>query len=332
MYYPQHSKIFLECLNSLIGKKVAILGHVRPDGDCVGAQVGLCRALNKMGIEAIAVNAHSIPRSLQSFIEDTPFHHTGTGYDLTNHELILVDCADHQRIGDDYVSMGSKPLLNIDHHISNTLYATHNIVIHTAAATCEIIAGMLFDNNLEMDPVMAQALYVGIATDTGQFLFPSTNEIVFEIAAQLVRQGANPGIAGEHLYQKEQFPKLHLLQRFLTTITLELQGRVCVGALSNKDYEEVGVTREVSEGFVDFTRSIEGVDLGVFFEYTGTGDIKASLRAKDAKYRVDLLAAHYAGGGHACAAGFSLSNTPYEAFYKTFLSDVEKHFQQMDLK
>jgi len=219
---------------------------------------------------------------------------------------VLVDCADHARGGERLKGRYPAPVAVIDHHLSNLGYAEIDIVDAASAATCEILAGLFFDHGLPVDARSAQALYTGILTDTGQFRFNSTSRRCFVLAGELVARGAKPAEAGYELYERETEGKLRLLQRFLASLKVECGGRVCIGTLPAGVFEQTGSNGEDTEGLVDYARSIEGVDIGALIEERPDGSVKASLRAKDPAYRVDLVAAQFNGGGHACAAGLSL--------------------------
>ena len=156
-------------------------------------------------------------------------------------------------------------------------------------------------------PQTAQALYAGILTDTGQFRFNSTSRRCFLLAGELVARGAAPAEAGYELYERESVGKLQLLQRFLSSLRIECGGRVCIGRLPEALFAATGTGGEDTEGLVDYARSIEGVEIGVLIEERPGGALKASLRAKDPACRVDLIAAQFHGGGHACAAGLNLN-------------------------
>ncbi|MEY2882057.1 MAG: hypothetical protein RLZZ15_4437, partial [Verrucomicrobiota bacterium] len=148
----------------------------------------------------------------------------------------------------------------------------------------------------------------GVLTDTGQFRFNSTTRRCFVLAGELVARGASPVEAGYHLYERETAGKMQLLQRFLASLRLECGGRVCVGTLPAGIFEQTGTTAEDTEGLVDYARSIEGVDIGALIEERADGSVKGSLRAKAPAFRVDLVAAQFNGGGHACAAGLNLKS------------------------
>ena len=133
------SKFFDKLLTQLLGESVLVLGHRRPDGDCVGSQVAFTRALLGMGIDARAVNQDSAPRTLKKFIGDTPFLQPNEIED-SEALIITVDCADHARVGEELMNRFPSVLLNIDHHVSNTHYAKNNFVFADASATAEILA------------------------------------------------------------------------------------------------------------------------------------------------------------------------------------------------
>ena len=308
-FYPELAGAFDRLLNAVAGRKVAVVGHARPDGDCIGSQVALARVLAARGLEVACVNADPVPARLRFLAGGTTFVRTDEMVARTEQPAaIFVDCADHGRAGERLQAHFPAPAGNIDHHLSNGGYAAVNLVDSASAATCEILAGLILDHDLPVDAATAQALYTGILTDTGQFRFPSTSRRCFVLAGELVARGASPAVAGHELYERESPGRLRLLQHFLGSLRMECGGRVCVGTLSPADFAQTGTGAEDTEGLVDYTRSIVGVDIGVLIEERPDGGVKASLRAKDASYRVDLVAAEFGGGGHACAAGLNLKS------------------------
>lgn len=301
---------------------VVVIGHMRPDGDCIGSQIALCRVLNALGARAIAVNADSIPGRLQGFIADTPFI-AGEPFAGDAEIAITVDCADPSRIGDRLRVQFPSIFLNIDHHLSNPHYGEKNLICPKACATGEILANVLLDGDLPVDAVTAQALYIAIATDTVQFRFSSTNATVFERCQQLCTYGADPAAASLLLYEQEPLRKLKLLQCFLGTLELVCEARVCIGHLRRTMFEATGAQPEDAEGFVDYARSVSNVAIGALLEEQ-EGTLKASLRTKEPKYRVDCLAQQFGGGGHACAAGLNVRET-WDSFYPRFIQALETH-------
>jgi phosphoesterase RecJ-like protein len=310
-YFPELADAFGRLLAAVAGRKIAVIGHARPDGDCIGSQVALARVLAAQGVDVACVNPDRVPRRLQFLVPDMTFLRTEELLKRSDaREAVFVDCADQGRVGERLKGLFPRPLGNIDHHLSNGDYAEVNLVDSGAAATCEILAGVFLDQGLSFDARVAQALYAGILTDTGQFRFPSTSRRCFLLASELLARGADPAVAAYELYERESSGKLQLLQRFLATLTLECGGRVCVGTLPEGIYAATGTSPEDTEGLVDYARAIDRVDVGVLIEERSDGSVKASLRGKDPVLRLDLVAAQFGGGGHACAAGLNCKPAP----------------------
>ena len=326
-FFPNKSALFAQSVNQLKGRQVAVCGHLRPDGDCIGSTVATVRMFNQLGVDALGINQDEVPANLKTFVDDTPLLRAAD-FQREEHLAVTVDCADKKRIGDRLVELFPEVKLNIDHHISNKAYAQENLIIADASATAEILAGIFMDLRYEIDPVTAQALYVGIATDTGQFRFPSTTPKTFEIVRRLCEYGAQPAEAALELYEKESFAKIKLLQAFLNTLRMEFGKRVCVGLLEADVYDKTGANTEDSEGLVDYARSIAGVKIGVLIEER-EGSVKASLRAKDPFYRVDQVAKRFGGGGHACAAGLNIEKSSIKEFYPQLMDALREHFEAL---
>lgn len=329
-FFPGMSEGFIRLLASLEGRRVAVVGHARPDGDCIGAQVALARVLRAGGRDTVCVNPDPVPRRLQFLVGDVPFLPTDALLAEAEERLaVYVDCADHTRAGERLRRRFPSPAGNLDHHLSNVGFAAVNLVDNTAAASCEVLAGLLFDQALPIDPPTAMALYAGILTDTGQFRFSSTSRRCFVLAGELVARGADAAAAGYELYERESLGKLRLLCQFLSTLALECGGRVCLGLLPRGIFERTESTAEDTEGLVDYARSIDGVDIGVLIEERPDGGVKASLRAKDPAFRVDLVAGAFGGGGHACAAGLNLPR-PATDFRAALVAALERRLAEVD--
>jgi len=326
VHFPELAASFDAALRELIGKPVAVLGHVRPDGDCIGSQVALARVLRSLGADAVCVNQHPVPRNCAAFVGDTPFF-LADAAPLEGRIAVSVDCADRKRLGAALDKRFPEIFLNVDHHISNTRYACHNFVAPASAATGEVLGGLFIDNGYAIDAVTAQALYVGVATDTGQFRFGSTTKQTFDICRDLMDCGADPAAAALELYENESPSKLALLQRFLASLSFHCDGRACIGVLRPEDFAETGAIKEDTEGLVDYARAIAGVEIGVLLEHVD-GITKGSFRAKHPVHRVDELARGFNGGGHACAAGFN-PGISLEELYPRVVNALESHFKNL---
>jgi phosphoesterase RecJ-like protein len=329
-FYPDFSGAFADLLIAVAGRPVAVVGHARPDGDCIGSQVALARILSARGPAAVCVNPDPVPRRLGFVSHGMKFIRTDEALLLPEGTVaVFVDCADHARAGERLKARFPRPAGCIDHHLSNSGYAAINIVDSRSAATSEILAGLFIDAGLPIDSVTAMALFTGIVTDTGQFRYNSTSQRSFILAGELVARGASPPEAGYELYERESAGKLRLLQNFLASLTMECGGRVCVGTLPPGIFEKTGTTAEDTEGLVDFARCVDGVDIGVLIEERADGSVKASLRAKDPLCRLDLVAGQFGGGGHACAAGLNQKKGVAE-FRPLLLSALGDRLRAMD--
>jgi len=322
-FFPDLSPGLAALADQLCGERTVVLGHAKPDGDCVGAQIALARLLQARGVEAVPCNADPPPSSL-AFLQAETRVRTLDAEAARSLPAIYADCADPERVGGEAsrALAGIRPFANVDHHISNTRFAERNLVDTTASATCEIVAGMALDLGWEIDAPAANALYAGVLTDTGRFGYASTSPRVFEICARLVEAGAAPAEATTALYATYSIPQLKLLERFLRSLELACGGRVCVGQLRQADFEATGANPEDTEGFVDYARAAREADIGVLLEERKS-TVKGSLRAADGSWRLDQVARRFGGGGHAAAAGLS-SDLPLDDLRAQLLQALEE--------
>lgn len=311
---------FWQDLLDILPQRIGVLGHVRGDGDSTGSQIALTRALKLAGKDATLFFEKALSESLQTFIEDTQ---SQVIEDFATHEVdgwVIVDCADLKRLP---VS-SNKPLLGlVDHHRSTRPYAELNCIESNYAATAEILTALFQANNLPIDYTTANALYLGILTDTGQFTYRNTTAQTLEKAAYLVSQGASPSLVSERIFNQVTLPQLHLKQLFLKNLHLEIEGKVCIGTLTTQDFELAKTTPLDAVDFVDRTRSIKGVLAGAYIEEY-QGRIKVSLRSNTDSLKLDELASHFGGGGHAAAAGFTVNDKDLAIVYKELLDLFRK--------
>lgn len=326
--FPVATAAFRAILDGIGRRPVAVIGHARPDGDCIGAQVALVRVLRSLGFEARCVNPDAVPRRLDFVARDEAFCNVD-GLDDRDWLPVHVDCADQERAGLRLMARFPTVFGNIDHHVSNRGYAMHNCVVSSSAATCEILAGLFLEQGLAVDAPTAQALYAGILTDTGQFRFASTTHRTFQLAAELVSRGANPVEAGFELYEREPAGKMQLLQRFLASLEMHAGGRICIGTLAEGVFAATDTNHEDTEGLVDYARAIDGVEIGCLIEERADG-LKASLRAKDPVFRVDQVAAQFNGGGHACAAGLNVKGISAADFRAQLVAALLRRLERVE--
>jgi phosphoesterase RecJ-like protein len=279
------------------------------------------------GIDSLCVNRDRVPLNMVSYTQGLTFL-TGAQYVPDGRVAVAVDCADASRIGPDLLDkFGGKLWGNIDHHASNPGYAQHNIVVKTAAATCHVLAFGALRQNLGCDTATAKALHLGIVTDTGRFSYASATAEVFALAAELIERGANPAETNFLVFEHESRGKLELTKRFLNSIQFHEAGKICSGELTQADYTATGTTKEDKEGLVEFPRSVEGVEIAVLME-EGHDGVRGSLRGRDPRLRLDLLAGKLNGGGHVLAAGFNMLGCTLAKDRTRILGIVAEHYRE----
>jgi len=321
-FYPELAEFFDLLIKSCVGKNVAIIGHMRPDGDCIGSQIALASVMRDIGAKnVICLNKHEVPHIYEKYADGEAFVSADDFSDLS-YEIIAVDCADYSRTSEFIKERFPTPLGAIDHHINDKNYAKINLICQTSSATCELIAGLLFDAGIKINKKIANALYVGMVMDTRQFTTNSTSAKTFEIAAELAKEGANLPQVAIDLYQCERFAKVKLLSRYLANIERYADGKICGGTLYMKDIQECGSLKEDSDGLVDYARAVENVEASFLIEELPVG-AKASLRCKDPKYAMNIVAQNFGGGGHACAAGCNTTMN-VEDFKKALIEEISK--------
>ena len=198
-------------------------------------------------------------------------------------------------------------MLNIDHHHDNTRFGTINHVDPQASCTAEMVWDLAHGLGVELTPAITEALYVGLVTDTGRFMYENTGPRAHEMAAELIAGGLDPHEIYRHLYEGVPQGKLQLLARGLSNVERFDDGLLTVTQLTRDDYERSGADESFSEGVVDHLRSVEGTAVAglVREQLGGSGTRKVSLRATDDRIDVSAIARAGGGGGHRRAAGFS---------------------------
>lgn len=298
-----------------------VVGHVRPDGDSIGSHLAIFHILKKIGKKCFVVDNYDFPPQFYSFVDGVERIKIA---DIDESlPLICCDCSDLKRIGEPLLQKVNKPFLNIDHHMSNKLFAEHNIVDPKSASTTEIISDIIISEQFSINFEIARLLYVGILTDTGRFAYGSTSEKTFRIAEFLVKNGARPNEIFEKIFTNERIERYRLLERFLRNIDADFTNKTCISRLDEKDFLETGALWFDSEGFVDYTRNLADISVGAYLEFRDDS-VKASLRTSDPKLQLDVFAKKFDGGGHQCAAGFTFKGDTSN-FYEQFRIMLIEH-------
>jgi phosphoesterase RecJ-like protein len=290
-------------------QRIAVLSHVRPDGDALGSQLALALSLQKLGKDVRVWNEDGmlekysfLPRA--ELVTKPPS--TPEDVDLA----IALDTAIQNRLGSALAAVRSTKLwINIDHHLSNPRYGDLIRIDDTAPATGQILFELITSQKLPLDRDIAENLYVAISTDTGSFQYPKTTTRTFEIAAELVGIGLDVGSISRHLYENFPRRRVELLRELLRTMRFDGDGRVGSFKLDLKTAAELRVIPEDNEGLIDHLRAIHGVVVAVFFEELLDGKVRVSMRSKDEKVDVCAICQQFGGGGHTLAAGARIRGT-----------------------
>lgn len=283
---------------------VVILGHVRPDGDCLGSTLGLYHYIqtNYPAIRAAVYLEESSPKFGYLAGYDAILHET----DEERYELcICLDCGDEERLGafGVYLANASKSLC-LDHHITNTRFCEVNLVSENASSTCEVLFEQLDDEKI--DKAAAECLYTGLIHDTGVFKYSCTSARTMEIAGKLMAKGIDFGSIIDNSFYKKTYVQNQILGRALLESITFLDGKCIFSALRQSEMEFYGVNGKDMDGIIDQLRLTEGVEVAIFMYQTGPQEFKVSLRSQNA-VDVSRIASYFGGGGHVRAAGCTMS-------------------------
>jgi len=284
-------------------ERFLIATHVRPDGDAIGALLGMKLILESLGKKADAFCRDKFPPEFEFLPEADSvgaLPHPDARYDAA----IFVDCGDLERVGDalyDFIKNHVPVVINIDHHVTGRPFGTFHWVETRASSTCEMIFDLCMHLSQPPDPDLAMLLYTGIITDTGSFRFANTNRRVFEIATVLVESGADPAYIAQEVYDSTSPEKLSLLASALGTVEFHANSRLASAELTRAMLERTKTSYADSEGFINHLRSVKTVKMAVFFREGSDGLIHVSLRSRDG-IDVATFAQRHGGGGHRLAA------------------------------
>ncbi len=288
-----------------------IFCHSRPDGDALGSGLALCLAMRAAGKSAHLVCEDAPPEKF-AFIPSMKEVKTSLPegeYDA----FITVDCAELSRIGRfaQAYSRFRGDTVNIDHHISNCGYAKVNCV-RNCSATCEIMPDILDAAGLEISQEVSQLLMLGLMTDSGTFTHNDVTAHTFRVAARLREKGADVTKINYQVFSRQKKARALLFRRALSNLRFALEDRLAFVFVSCEDIEKTGADRSMTEGFVDYPLTIDGVEVSVALMEMKPGQYKASLRSKGA-VNVNSVAATFGGGGHVLASGCMLYGEYEEA-------------------
>ena len=303
--------------------KLICVTHENPDGDALGSLIAMQQILTALGKSSVMfIDAAEFPLPHEYHFLPLAGLVTTPPDDLGERTIVFLDCGNlernpadaFQQAGGGRAGGDGLHILNIDHHHDNTRFGTVNLVDDQSSCTAEIVWDLMHGLDVEPTKVIAEALYVGLITDTGKFMYENTGPRAHLMAAELIEIGVDVHDVYRHVYEDVPYGKLALLARGLANVERYDDGRLTVTALSAEDYARSGAEESYSEGVIDHLRAVEGTAVAALVrDRMGTDPArpdgaplrKVSLRASDDRVDVSRIARAQGGGGHRQAAGFS---------------------------
>jgi len=290
-------------------ERFILTAHEGPDGDALGSLLGMHHLLGQLGKDSVmfmAAKEFPLPIEYRFLPLEEVFHEAPA--DMADRTVVFLDCGNIDRMPVEFLSEGDNFRINIDHHHDNTRFGDVNLVEVGASSTAEIVYELAVALGAEITPEIAAALYVGLITDTGKFMYENTNARTHRIAADLIDAGVQVDDTYRRLYEHVPIEKLRLLSRALEGIGRYCGERLIVSYITAADYEASGGGEEMTEGIIDHLRSIEGCKVAAMIRDKGDrgrAARKVSLRSSGGEIDVSAMARKHGGGGHKRAAGFS---------------------------
>jgi phosphoesterase RecJ-like protein len=280
--------------------------HVRPDGDGLGSMLALADTLQRQGKEVQLVIASTFPpRYLFLDAKKQIERFTPPGDSWRGSEVIVIlDTGTWNQLGDlgPFVKSSTAAKVVIDHHLTQDDLGAQRFVDDGAEATGRLVYEAIQALGVPLSSTAADQLFVALAMDTGWFRHSNTTSVTFELATALSRAGARPTPLDELLFNQNSLPRMKLMGRVLDRLCVVADGQVAYSHVRRSDYAETGATTLDTEDLVNFTRSLAGVEVGLFFMEQPRGGVKVSFRSRE-RVAVARLAEQFGGGGHRLAAG-----------------------------
>jgi phosphoesterase RecJ-like protein len=319
--------------------KLIVVTHENPDGDALGSLIAMQQLLTALGKDSVMfIDASEFPLPfeyrflpLRGLVSEPPD-------DIELRTIVFVDCGNLERNPAEALQRPGAHILNIDHHHDNTRFGTTNYVDPEASCTAELIWDLLRALGLGLTPMIAEALYVGLITDTGCFMYENTSPRAHLMAAELIEAGVDVRAVYRRVYEEVPFGKLMLLARGLSKVERYDEGRLTISSLTAEDFLESGAEESFSEGVVDHLRAVQGTIVAALVRdrlaapgepaagHAGGRVRKVSLRASDDRIDVSAIARVHGGGGHRAAAGFT-TELPWEELVACLRAELAAHLR-----
>ena len=283
----------------LVNDNFCILTHRRPDGDTVGSAAALCLGLRKLGKQAWVLKNEEISDRFGWLVEGL------TKEAVEEHDIVVsVDVASPGMLPKSFAPLAETCRLRIDHHGSATSFTPEELVDADSASCAELVCDVLAILGVEMDKKIAEAVYVGMSTDTGCFRFANTTAHSFTVAAVCAKAGADIYGLNQQLFETNSLPKLRMHAWMIENMKLLDDGKLAIVAIPRAVEELLRVTDDDMDNISSYPRTVAGVRMAATLRQTKDGETKISVRAVPG-YDAAAVCAYFGGGGHKGAAGAS---------------------------
>ena len=293
------------------GERFVVVTHENPDGDALGSLIAMQEVLTQLGKDSVMfIDSLEFPLPHEYRFLPLPGLVTSPPSDLAQRTSLYLDCGNVDRGPGEVLQGPDAKIVNIDHHHDNTRFGAVNHVVPEASCTAEIVWDLMHALETEFTITIAEALYVGLVTDTGRFMYENTGTRAHLMAAELIEAGVDVHEIYRRVYEGVPYGKLALLARGLASVQRFDDGRLTLTRLTTEDFTASGAEESYSEGVIDILRAVEGTAVAALVrDRIGSSDEerprKVSLRASDDRIDVSRIARAQGGGGHRGAAGFS---------------------------
>lgn len=295
------------------GERFCLVTHEHPDGDALGSLVAMHRILVALGKDSVMLmSPDEFPLPYEYRFFDLDGLSTVAPADALQRTVIYLDCGNIDRSPLTVVKGDGAHILNIDHHHDNTRFGTVDYVDPGASCTAEMVWDLMNALAVAPDQELAEALYVGLVTDTGKFMYENTGPRAHRMAAELIEAGVDVHAVYRRLYEDMPYGKLELLARALGRVVRHDDGALTMALLTRADFELAGAEDSYSEGIIDHLRSVEGTKVAALAREVDSVRKKVSLRSTDGEVDVSAIARAGGGGGHRQAAGFTTELADHE--------------------
>lgn len=288
------------------GQRFLVASHESPDGDAMASTLALTNFLREWGKDVLAYNRDGVPQDYtflpgaENLVSEIP---SGATFDVG----FVLDAGELRRAGT-HLKEVCRSLVNIDHHPFSEDFGDVYYVDEEASATGAMIYRLVKASGRPLSQEVALCVYTAILADTGSFRYSNANPEAFTTAAAMVARGVNPWDVASSLYESQDEKRLRLLAQALATLTVSSCGRYASVAVTQAMYDQARAGAEHTDGFVNYPRSVRGVEVAIFFRQVSATSFKLGFRSKG-RIDVGALSREFGGGGHHNAAGAVVDGT-----------------------